>query len=549
MATCPSCREHYSDATATCEKDGSTLVPDAVVAAADSELKAGDQVGEYRIEAKIGEGGFGAVYRAVHPVIGKTAAVKLLHRQFSSNPQMVSRFIAEAKAVNQIRHKNIIDIFAFGALQDGRQYYVMELLEGMTFDRYIKQRGRLPVEEALPILRGVGRALDAAHAGGIVHRDLKPENVFIQFDEEGTPTPKLLDFGIAKLLGESSDQSHKTRTGTPMGTPYYMSPEQAFGRAIDHRSDIYSFGIMTNEALTGRVVFDGESIMDVLFKHVNLPPPRMSERCPEIPASLDEPVLRMLAKDPAGRPATVMEALDELSRAANDAGFNVPAPVRGGIPPARVSDRGVVVTPAGSTTGPTGIAITPSGGVAGTLAQAQTLVGSDPTLAGASADIAPRKGRRTLMIVGMVAGAVAIAAVGFELGRPSSTGPAEHRPQVGVTAVPVPTNTALVTPAGTPPPPPAVTPSGSSDVGPEAAEVEIQIEATPVPVDVYRGADKIGSSASPLKLKRGEKVKLTFRAPGYLPTDVEVSPTKSALLPVKLTKLPANGKPASEVQW
>ncbi len=549
MATCPSCREHYSDEVATCAKDGSTLVPDAVVAAADAELHPGDQVGEYRIEAKIGEGGFGAVYRAVHPVIGKTAAVKLLHRQFSSNPQMVSRFIAEAKAVNQIRHKNIIDIFAFGALPDGRQYYVMELLEGMTFDRYIKQRGRLPVEEALPILRGVGRALDAAHAAGIVHRDLKPENIFIQFDEEGTPTPKLLDFGIAKLLGESSDQSHKTRTGTPMGTPYYMSPEQAFGRAVDHRSDIYSFGIMTNEALTGRVVFDGESIMDVLFKHVNLAPPRMSERCPELPASLDEPVLRMLAKDPTGRPPTVMEALDDLSRAANEAGFNVPAPVRGGIPPARVSDRGIVVTPPGATTGPNGIAITPTGGAAGTLAQAQTVVGTDPTLAGASTDIAPRKGRRTLMIVGLVAGAVGIAAAGFAVGRPSTPEPAEHRPQLVVSAVPVTTVTASAAPAGTPPTTPAVTPSGSSDVGPDASEVELQVDSTPVTVDVFRGAEKIGTSATPLKLKRGEKVKLTFRAVGFLPTEVELSPTKSTLLPVKLTKLPPGGKPASEVQW
>ncbi len=548
MATCPSCREHYSDEVATCAKDGSTLVPDAVVAAADTEMRPGDQVGEYRIEVKIGEGGFGAVYRAVHPVIGKTAAVKLLHRQFSSNPQMVSRFIAEAKAVNQIRHKNIIDIFAFGALPDGRQYYVMELLEGMTFDRYIKQRGRLPVEEALPILRGVGRALDAAHAAGIVHRDLKPENIFIQFDEEGTPTPKLLDFGIAKLLGESSDQSHKTRTGTPMGTPYYMSPEQAFGRAVDHRSDIYSFGIMTNEALTGRVVFDGESIMDVLFKHVNLPPPRMSERCPELPASLDEPVLRMLAKDPSGRPQTVMEALDDLSRAANEAGFNVPAPVRGGIPPARVSDRGVVVTPAG-TTGPKGIATTPTGGVAGTLAQAQTVVGTDPTLAGASADIAPRNGRRTLMIAGLVAGAVGIAGAGFVVGRPSSPGPAEHRPQLVVSAVPVTTVTASAAPAGTPTTTPAVTPSGSSDAGPDASEVELQVDSTPVAVDVFRGAEKIGTSSAPLKLKRGEKVKLTFKAAGYLPADVELSPTKSTLLPVKLTKLPPGGKPASEVQW
>ena len=548
MATCPSCREHYADDVATCAKDGSTLVPDAVIAAADVELRPGDLVGEYRIEMKIGEGGFGAVYRATHPVIGKTAAVKLLHRQFSSNPQMVSRFIAEAKAVNQIRHKNIIDIFAFGALPDGRQFYVMELLEGLTFDRYIKQRGRLPIEEALPILRGVGRALDAAHAAGIVHRDLKPENIFLQFDEEGIATPKLLDFGIAKLLGESSDANHKTRTGTPMGTPYYMSPEQAYGRGVDHRSDLYSFGVMTHEALTGRVVFDGESIMDVLFKHVNLPPPRMSERCAELPPSLDEPVLRMLAKDPASRPATVMEALDDLARAANEAGFGVAAPVRSGPPQPRPSDRGVVVTPPNATTGPTGVAITPANAAlaGGALAEARTVVGTDPTLIGAAADIPPTKGRRTLMIAGLLLGAVALAAGGFALGRPSSAGSGEHGPASGITAAP-PASSAPPA-ASTPTVTPSVTPSGVPEVASDATEVELQVDATPVPVEIFRGAEKIGTSAAPLKLKRGEKVKLTFRAAGYLPTSVEVAPTKSTLLPVTLTKVPA-GKPTSEVQW
>src|SRR5262249_29514066 len=158
----------------------------------------------------LGEGGFGAVYKAVHPLIGKTAAVKILNRQYSSNPQMVSRFIAEARAVNQIRHKNIIDIFSFGVLADGRQYFVMELLEGMPFDRYIDTHGRLAPEVALPILRQVARALDAAHAQQIVHRDLKPENIYLTFDEDGGVHPKLLDFGIAKLTTDASG-GHKTR--------------------------------------------------------------------------------------------------------------------------------------------------------------------------------------------------------------------------------------------------------------------------------------------------------------------------------------------------
>src|SRR6185503_18557062 len=142
-------------------------------AGVEPDLAPGHPVGEYRIETKLGEGGFGSVYRAVHPLIGKAAAIKVLNRQYSSNPAMVGRFIAEARAVNQIRNRNIIDIFSFGTLDDGRQYYVMELLEGMTFDRYIKQKGRLTPEETVLILRGVARALDAAHAAGIAHRDLK----------------------------------------------------------------------------------------------------------------------------------------------------------------------------------------------------------------------------------------------------------------------------------------------------------------------------------------------------------------------------------------
>ena len=143
MAICPTCMTKYPDSVASCTHDGEQLVPEEAFAYVDRDLAPGDQVGEYRIEGKLGEGGFGAVFRAIHPVIGKHAAIKVLSRQFSANPQMVSRFIAEARAVNQIRHRNIIDIFAFGQLPDGRQYYVMELLDGTTFDKYLHSNQRL----------------------------------------------------------------------------------------------------------------------------------------------------------------------------------------------------------------------------------------------------------------------------------------------------------------------------------------------------------------------------------------------------------------------
>jgi serine/threonine protein kinase len=141
MATCAQCLRRYSDADEYCEADGSSLVPDATFASVDRDLSPGEMVGEYRVECTIGKGSFGVVYKAVHPVIGKAAAVKILKREFSSNPQMVSRFIAEARAVNQIRHRNIVDIFSFGVFRDGRQYYVMELLEGEPLDQFLIRRG------------------------------------------------------------------------------------------------------------------------------------------------------------------------------------------------------------------------------------------------------------------------------------------------------------------------------------------------------------------------------------------------------------------------
>ena len=302
MLACPRCRTRYPDGTTSCATDGEALVAEGSVPPLDSELGAGTMVGEYRIEGKLGEGGFGAVYRAVHPLIGKAAAIKVLGWDFSANPEMVSRFVAEARAVNQIHHKNIIDVFAFGRLADGRQYYVMELLEGKALDEYRKERGCLSIEEAMPILRGIGRALGAAHAGGIAHRDLKPENVFLVFDEDGVVMPKLIDFGIAKLIGDDGAAGHKTRTGTPMGTPYYMSPEQCRGKNVDHRTDIYSLGVLIHVLLSGKKPFDGESMMDILLKHLTEAPPRLSALVPNVPKALDDAVLSFLEKDAAKRP-------------------------------------------------------------------------------------------------------------------------------------------------------------------------------------------------------------------------------------------------------
>src|SRR5262245_28616830 len=155
MATCPKCRRRYPDSDDYCEVDGSTLVPDATFSSVDRDLDPGEMVGEYRVERLLGKGSFGVVYKALHPVIGKAAAVKLLKREFSADPQMVMRFIDEARAVNHIRHRNIVDIFSFGVFRDGRHYYVMELLEGEPLDQYLARTGPVPPGDALPILERI----------------------------------------------------------------------------------------------------------------------------------------------------------------------------------------------------------------------------------------------------------------------------------------------------------------------------------------------------------------------------------------------------------
>src|SRR6478735_8777073 len=291
----------------------------------------GWMAGEYRLGRKLGEGGFGTVYEAVHPLLKRRAAVKVLHRIAGSDSDAVLRFVAEARAVNQIRNRHIIDIFSFGKLNDGRHFYVMDLLEGEPLDRYLSREGRCSVENVVQLLRPIAEALDAAHAAGVVHRDLKPQNIYLIWDATGETVPKLLDFGMAKLLGDS--RVH-TVSGTPLGTPLYMSPEQARGDVVDGRSDVYALGVLCHELLTGQLPITGENTIAVLMAHIIQAPPKVSEVCPDLSFELDEPVLRMLDKKPELRPATATLALAELARAAERAGTSVPSgPPRLSRPP------------------------------------------------------------------------------------------------------------------------------------------------------------------------------------------------------------------------
>jgi tRNA A-37 threonylcarbamoyl transferase component Bud32 len=263
------------------------------------ELSPGKMVGEYRIVGRIGKGGMGVVYSAVHPVIAKRAAIKVLHPELSVNQEAVERFVQEARSVNQIGHPNIVDIFAFGALPGGPNYFVMELLRGESLRDRMK-RERLPIVEALALTETITLPLQAAHEHGIVHRDVKPDNVFLVETKEDRPQVKLLDFGIAKLSGQGGVQ--RTRTGSVLGTPAYISPEQARAENVDHRTDIYALGAMLFELVTGELVFPATNSADMIAQHLFEEPRSAAVLNASVVPQLDALITSMLAKDPNVRP-------------------------------------------------------------------------------------------------------------------------------------------------------------------------------------------------------------------------------------------------------
>ncbi|HEY5951298.1 MAG TPA: serine/threonine-protein kinase [Kofleriaceae bacterium] len=292
--------------------DGDVTTMSQPISLTDTNLRTGMTLGEYRVDRMIGSGGMGVVYAAVHPLIGKRAAIKILKKELCTDPVTLERFIDEARVVNQIGHPNIVDVFAFGALPDGRSYFVMELLSGETL-RTRLARDPMQLDEICAIARPLARALEAAHAKHVVHRDLKPDNIFLVAGAEERPTVKLLDFGVAKLA-RSDHRLEKTATGAMVGTPQYIAPEQAKGYTVDHRADIYALGGILFEMLTRRPPFVADNAMEVVAKHLMEPPVRPSTIVSGVPDELDSIVVRMLAKDPLQRPvlAELVAVLDRM---------------------------------------------------------------------------------------------------------------------------------------------------------------------------------------------------------------------------------------------
>lgn len=283
--------------------------------ASNGDLVCGAFAGGYVIDGAIARGGCGAIYTARHRQTGTNVALKVLHGTLAVSPKMVKRFLREVEVVRLLKHPGIVDIYDFGELADGRPFYAMERLEGMTLDALLRQEGRLSPDQALELLEPVCSALAAAHVAGIVHRDVKGSNIFVT--QGAARAVKLLDFGIAKLLASEPGATSFTTAGRTPGTLTIMAPEQILGGVIDARVDIYALGVLLHRMLTGALPFYSSSATELLRQHLEEPPPRPSSRTPLAPA-LDAIVLRCLEKHPEHRFSSVTSFLRELREAVGE---------------------------------------------------------------------------------------------------------------------------------------------------------------------------------------------------------------------------------------
>ena len=295
--------------------------------------------GEYAILEKIGTGGMGSVYKASQPAMKRMVAIKILHPKLANRKDLTSRFRREARAMSQLTHPNTVKVFVYGELEeDGSLYIVMEMLEGKNLNQAVRKDGPIPVERAIPILIQVCGALQEAHELGIVHRDLKPENIFLCKQGGMVDYPKVLDFGLAKVTERQMQPGSiiLTQEGMVFGTPEFMSPEQAQGKTLDARSDIYSLAVILYEVLTGKLPFSAKSPMEYIQKHVTESIIPLSERVPErrFPKELDAVLARALSKKPEQRYQTAAEFAEALRPFGGAAAQALPSSLRPeGAPP------------------------------------------------------------------------------------------------------------------------------------------------------------------------------------------------------------------------
>jgi serine/threonine-protein kinase len=365
--------------------------------------------GKYEVVGLIGRGGMGSVWEGRHASLGTRVAIKFIDPEYAESKEAQSRFVNEARAAATIQTKHAIQIYDHGVTDDGRPYIVMELLIGEPLDRRVERLGRISLPETARVLVQVCRALQRAHDAGIIHRDLKPENIFlVRSPDDEDEIAKVLDFGIAKIKGPVGEpMTSSTKTGAVLGTPYYMSPEQARGlRSIDTRSDLWSIGVIAYKCVTGVLPFEGESVGDLLVKICTAPVPVPSAALPGLPAAFDAWFVRALEREPARRFANAIELADSLAFAAG-------ITMRRG-PTSSSKDSSVAQT-MGMTPTPGGMAREPSTPMAPYAATPTAAMTSAPFTT--SAPIPKKSGRGVLFsvlaaaLVGLSVGVVAVVKV------------------------------------------------------------------------------------------------------------------------------------------
>jgi serine/threonine protein kinase len=428
----------------------------------------------YEVLAYLGRGSMGTVYSCRHRVIDKRFAIKIIRQDLARDAEAVSRFVTEAKAASGIGSKHIVEVFDFGELPDGAAYIVMEQLEGQTLYQLIADTPRLSISRSLGIAIQIADALGAAHAAGVVHRDLKPDNVFLVRGEDEPDFVKILDFGIAKVLRSGSKL---TQAGSVMGTPAYMSPEQAMGTATDLRTDIYALGIMLYEMAAGQVPFDAESPLAVLSMQVSDAPPRLSRRLPEdrlLPPGYEAVVEKCLVKEVEGRFQTMLEVKAALEKIAS-----------GGVP---------VVAPAQSSP----------------RTRRRRPISVTPIFSSIPPDFRSA-GRKKWWILPAV-GLPALAAAGFFAFRVQ---PAEIKAPV-----------ALAPPVVAPPP----VRRDEPEVKVVGVTKEVHLILFPLDAHAYHGREDLGMMPVTIKLKPGEVKHLTVARRGYVTRRLVVDGSKSRLV-------------------
>jgi serine/threonine-protein kinase len=276
--------------------------------------------GKYRLDALIGEGGMGSVWSATHLGLGQAVAIKFISREFVKSQEALRRFDAEAKAAAQLRSRHVVQVFDTGTLDDGTPYIAMELLHGESLQGRVHRGGPVQLAEAVEILAQACKALGRAHAAGIIHRDIKPDNIFLaQSNDDDQALVKILDFGVAKMGGNANEQGSQgaTRTGAVLGTPLYMSPEQARGlKTIDQRTDLYSLGLVAYTMFTGNLAFSSESFGDLLLQICTAPLPSLAAGAPWLPPGVEAWFQKACAREANDRYASAQDFIDGLRTAA-----------------------------------------------------------------------------------------------------------------------------------------------------------------------------------------------------------------------------------------